>query len=88
MDSETEKFTNLKKMQSDLQTKKIRFDEQCKNKEQDLRDLVKEIKDNKYEPNELKSIIQKKEAEIKDELALYEEQLASVSKQLSAIEEG
>jgi mannitol/fructose-specific phosphotransferase system IIA component (Ntr-type) len=88
MDNKTEKFLNLKQQQNDLLTKKIRFDEQCKTKEQDLKNLVKEIKDNNYEPNELQSIIQKKEKEIEQELATYEADLSKVSQQLSAIEEG
>jgi predicted nucleic acid-binding Zn-ribbon protein len=88
MDIETEKFLSLKKLQAELSTKKIRFDEQCKNKEQDLKALVQEIESKGYKPNELKSIIQKKETEIKEELATYESELASVSKQLSVIEEG
>jgi mannitol/fructose-specific phosphotransferase system IIA component (Ntr-type) len=88
MDLETEKFLSLKKLQAELSTKKIRFDEQCKNKEQDLKTLVQEIEAKGYKPNELKSIIQKKETEIKEELATYESELANVSKQLSAIEEG
>ncbi len=88
MDLETEKFLNLKKLQGELTTKKIRFEEQCKNKEQDLKTLIQEIESKGYKPNELKSIIQKKEVEIKEELATYESELNNVSKQLTAIEEG
>ena len=88
MDIETEKFLSLKKLQAELSTKKIRFDEQCKNKEQDLKTLVQEIESKGYKPNELKSIIQKKETEIKEELSTYESELANASRQLSAIEEG
>jgi mRNA-degrading endonuclease HigB of HigAB toxin-antitoxin module len=88
MPTETEKFMELKKTQEELKTKKIRLEEQCKNKEQELRDLVKEIEQAGYKPNELKSVIQKKETEIKEEMLKFETSLQGVSKQLSAIEEG
>lgn len=88
MSTETEKFLDLKKTQEELKTKKIRLEEQCKNKEQELKNLIKEIKDAGYEPNELKSVIQKKELEIKDEMSKFETSLQGVSKQLSVIEEG
>jgi uncharacterized protein (UPF0335 family) len=88
METETQKFLNLKKIQDELKTKKIRLEEQCKNREQELKNIVKEIKDAGYEPNELKAIILKKEKEIKDELAVFETSLQDISKNLSTIEEG
>jgi uncharacterized protein (UPF0335 family) len=88
MDTETQKFVELKKTQDELKTKKIRLEEQCKSKEAELKNLIKEIKDAGYEPKDLKSVIQKKETELKEELALFESGLQDVSKKLSVIEEG
>jgi hypothetical protein len=88
MDNETQKFLDLKKIQEELKTKKIRLEEQCKNKEIELKDLVKQIKEAGYEPNELKAIIQAKDTEIKEELSLFDKSLQDVSKKLSVIEEG
>lgn len=88
MEKEAQVFLALKKTQDELKTKKIRLEEQCKNKEQELKNLVKEIKDAGYEPNGLKTVIQEKDKEIKDELVVFETALKEVSKKLSAIEEG
>lgn len=88
MEKEAQKFLDLKKTQDELKTKKIRLEEQCKSKEQDLKNIVKEIKDAGYEPNELKAVILEKDKEIKDELVAFEASLQEVSKKLSAIEEG
>lgn len=88
MEKEAQVFLALKKTQDELKTKKIRLEEQCRNKEQELKNLVKEIKDAGYEPNELKTVIQEKDKEIKDELVVFETALKDVSKKLSAIEEG
>lgn len=88
MEKEAQVFLALKKTQDELKTKKIRLEEQCKNKEQELKNLVKEIKDAGYEPNELKAVIQEKDKEIKEELVVFETALKEVSKKLSAIEEG
>jgi uncharacterized protein (UPF0335 family) len=88
MATETEKFLGLKKTQEELKTKKIRLEEQCKNREQELKNIIKEIKDAGYEPGELKAVILKKETEIKEEMSKFETSLQGVSKQLSAIEEG
>lgn len=88
METDAQKFLNLKKTQDELKTKKIRLEEQCKNKEEDLKKIVKEIKDAGYEPNELKAVIQTKEKEIKDEMAIFDASLQEVSKKLSTIEEG
>jgi uncharacterized protein (UPF0335 family) len=88
LNDETEKFMSLKTTQEELKTKKIRLEEQCKNKELELKNLIKEIKEAGYEPNELKAIIQKKETDIKEDLSKFETSLQGVSKQLSAIEEG
>lgn len=85
---ETQKYVALKKTHDELKTKKIRLEEQCKNKELELKNLIKEIKDAGYEPNELKAIIQKKETDIKEDLSKFEASLQGVSKQLSSIEEG
>jgi len=88
MDNETQKFIDLKMTQEELKTKKIRLEEQCKNKETELKALITEIKAAGYEPKDLKAVIQKKEAEIKDEMSLFETSLQEVSKKLSVIEEG
>lgn len=88
MDTETQKFLDLKKLQEELKTKKIRLEEQCKNKEVELKELVKQIKEAGFEPGELKAVIQTKDAEIKEELSLLDKSLQDISKKLSAIEEG
>jgi uncharacterized protein (UPF0335 family) len=88
METEAQKFLNLKKTQDELKTKKIRLEEQCKNKEEDLKKIVKEIKDAGYEPNELKTVIQTKEKELKEEMTVFETALQDISKKLSTIEEG
>jgi hypothetical protein len=83
---DAEKFIKLQKLLKEYDTKKIRIEEQYKNKKEILTNLVKEIKDMGFEPKELASIITKKEEEIKKAVETFEAELNIVSSKLSKIE--
>ena len=83
---DAEKFMRLQKQLKEYDTKKIRIEEQYKNKKEILTTLVKEIKDMGYDPKELSSIISKKEEEIKKTIEAFETELNTVSSKLSKIE--
>lgn len=83
---DAEKFMRLQKLLKEYDTKKIRIEEQYKNKKEILSTLVKEIKDMGFEPKELAAVITKKEEEIKKAVEAFEAELNAVSSKLSKIE--
>jgi len=86
MSTDVERFTELTEKLRELDTKKIQIETQFKEKKKALQELVKEIKDEGYDPNSLKDIIQEKEAELNKELEAFEKKLSEASDKLSQIE--
>jgi len=81
-----ERFQKLQKMASDLKTKKITLEAQYKTKKETLKELVKEVKDLGYDPNNLNQIIKDKEAELSNNIAAFEKEVTEVSNKLAEIE--
>ena len=88
MDQNAERFMKLQEEAEDLKTRKIRLEEQCKAKEQELRALIEEIKAEGYDPKQLKKTIEEMEKQLDKDIAEFETGLQEASKELSAIEEG
>lgn len=81
-----ERFQKLQKTASDLKTKKITLEAQYKTKKETLKELVKEVKDLGYDPNNLNQIIKDKEAGLSDKIAAFEKEVTEVSSKLAEIE--
>jgi len=86
MSSDVDKFLELDKKHKELETKKIRLEEQHNSKREALKELVKEIQAEGYNPNKLKETIQEKEAQLSKEVKAFEEALNKTSEELSKIE--
>lgn len=87
MKDQIEHFKELNDKLKNVTEKKIRLEEQFRNKKQTLTELIKEIKDAGYDPTKLNDIIAEKEDSIKAAIKEFEEELQAVSAQLSEIEE-
>lgn len=86
MAGEVEKFMELEKKHKEVETIKIRVDEQLNAKKKALADLLKEIKAAGFDPATLKQDTAKKEAEVKEELLKFERDLNEASMKLSHTE--
>lgn len=86
MEDKIEKFKKLQKKASELKTKKITLETQHKSKKESLREVVKEVKDMGYEPNNLGKIIKDKEAELENQIDAFEKDLTEVESKLAEIE--
>ena len=86
MNAEAEKFIKLQDELKAQETKKIRLEEQFRTKKEMLTNLVKEIKEAGYEPNDLKKIIAEKETNLESMVNQFEEELKKTSEALSKIE--
>lgn len=86
MANELEKFQQLKEKAKELDTKKIRLEEQYKAKKKALSEVVKKISDAGYKPNELKSVIKEKESEFSKLISELESNLTDAAKRLEEIE--
>jgi len=86
MSSDVEKYLELDKKHKELETKKIRLEEQHNSKREALKELVKEIQAEGYNPNKLKETIQEKESQLSKEVKAFEEALNKTSEELSKIE--
>lgn len=85
--SEVDKFIELEEKLENVKTRKIRLEEQYKNKSQSLREVVDKIKKYGYDPKDLKNVIAKKEEDLKKQIKEFEDKLEKVSDQLSQIED-
>lgn len=83
---QVEKFIEIEEKLKDVSTRKIRIEEQYKNKKQALKDLVDEIKSQGYNPNELGKTIKKMESDLAIKLENFEKEIEEISKKLSEIE--
>lgn len=83
---QVEKFIEIEEKLKDVSTRKIRIEEQYKNKKQALKDLVDEIKSQGYNPNELGKTIEKMESDLAIKLENFEKEIEEISKKLSEIE--
>ncbi len=83
---EVKKFMDLCDTLKQLETKKIRLEEQFKNKKEMLTELVREIKAEGYDPNTLKDVIAEKEAELQNEVEAFEKALQTASTELAKAE--
>jgi mannitol/fructose-specific phosphotransferase system IIA component (Ntr-type) len=86
VNQQIEKFENLMKKQKLLEEKKIRLEEQYKNKKEALLELIEEIKKAGYNPKELSTKIQEKENELIEQIKNFEKELEEVSSKISEIE--
>jgi uncharacterized protein (UPF0335 family) len=86
MQNEIEEFAKLSDQLKKLDEKKIRLEEQYKNKKDTLTELLREIKAEGYDPMKLKEIIQEKEALIKSQVATFSEEMNKVSAMIASIE--
>jgi len=86
MQNEIEEFARLSDQLKKLDEKKIRLEEQYKNKKDTLTELLREIKAEGYDPMKLKEIIQEKEALIKSQVATFSEEMNKVSATIASIE--
>lgn len=87
MKDQIERFKELNDKLKNLSEKKIRLEEQFKNKKQTLTDLIKEIKAAGYDPTKLSEVIKEKEETLKNDISTFENELQTVSTQLAEIEE-
>lgn len=88
MSNDIERYRSLVEKAEDLKTRKIRLEEKCKAKEKELRKLVGEIKDMGFDPQSLKSTIEKMEKEQKEDIDSFDKKIDEISSKLSKIEEG
>ena len=86
MQNEIEEFAKLSDQLKKLDEKKIRLEEQYKNKKDTLTEFLREIKAEGYDPMKLKEIIQEKEALIKSQVATFSEEMNKVSAMIASIE--
>jgi chromosome segregation ATPase len=86
MANDLEKFQELKQRAKELDTKKIRLEEQYKAKKKALSEIVKKIGDAGYKPNELKNVIKEKESEFSKLVSELEENLDKAAQTLEEIE--
>lgn len=86
MAGEVEKYMELEKKHKEVSERIIRLEEQFKAKKQVLTDLVKEIKDAGWDPNNLKQIIAQEEQKAATQLSEFEKEIQTASEQLSKIE--
>ena len=86
MAANIDEFLELQKRKEELKTKKIRLEEQYKNKKQALTELVQEIKEQGYDPNKLKEIIAQKESEFTTSIEAFKAAVEKASAQLAEIE--
>ena len=86
MEKEIQRFAELNEQLKKLETKKIRLEEQFKAKKKELTELVAGIKEDGYDPNKLKDIIEEKEAELKACLKQFEEDVQKSSNELAKVE--
>jgi len=84
--SDLEKFQELKQKAKELETQKIRLEEQYKAKKKALSEVVKEITDAGYKPSELKNVIKEKESEFSKLVSDLESNLDAAAKKLEEIE--
>jgi uncharacterized protein (UPF0335 family) len=86
MKDQIERFKELNDKLKTMSEKKIRLEENFKTKKQTLTDLVKEIKEAGYDPRNLGEVIQEKEKSLKEAISTFEQELQTVSTQLTEIE--
>jgi uncharacterized protein (UPF0335 family) len=86
MPTDVERFAEINSRLSELSEKKIRLEEQFKNKKEALSELLKEVKAAGYDPTKLKEIIQEKETTLKEQISAFEKEVDAVSAQISKIE--
>ena len=86
MQSEIEQFKELTDRAKSLGEKKIRLEEQYKNKKETLSTLLKEIKAAGYDPSKLKETIAEKEANLKSQIVAFEQEVDKVSSMIAKIE--
>lgn len=86
MKDDIERFKELSDRVSELDEKKIRLEEQYKNKKETLTALLKEIKDAGFDPSKLKETIAEKEGQLKNQIAAFEQEVEKVSSMIAKIE--
>lgn len=86
MTDQVDRFKALEKRRQELQTKKIRLEEQYNAKRQALSAIIEEVKKAGYDPKTLRKTIIDMEAKLKQDMDSFEEGLEKASKQLSSIE--
>jgi chromosome segregation ATPase len=86
MQSEIDRFKELSDRVKNLDEKKIRLEEQYKNKKETLTALLKEIKTAGFDPSKLKETITEKEEQLKSQIASFEQEVEKVSSLIAKIE--
>lgn len=86
MADQVERFKALEKRRQELQTKKIRLEEQYNAKREALAAVIAEVKKAGYDPKTLKQTISDMEEKLKRDMDVFESDLEKASKQLSSIE--
>jgi len=86
MQTEIEKFKELTDKVKGLGEKKIRLEEQYRSKKEALTTLLKEIKAAGFDPSKLKETIAEKEASLKSQIAVFEQEVDKVSSMIAKIE--
>ena len=86
MSVEVKKFMELCDTLKNLETRKIRLEEQFKAKKETLTELVKQIRAEGYDPNSLKDVIVEKETELQKEVDEFEKALNTASEELAKAE--
>jgi uncharacterized protein (UPF0335 family) len=86
MKDQIERFKELNDKLKNLSEKKIRLEEQFRSRKQALSDLIKEIKAEGYDPTKLGEVIKEKEELLKSAIGAFEQELQTVSTQLTDIE--
>jgi len=81
-----ERFRALEKRRQELQTKKIRLEEQYNAKREALSTIIAEVRKAGYDPKTLKQTIADMEAKLKQDMDAFESDLEKASKQLSSME--
>ena len=82
----TERITEIQQKSQSLNETKIRLEERLRSEKKKLEDLVKQIKDQGYNPKDLKKIRQEKEQELTKAVETIEEMLIKAEKTLTEIE--
>ena len=82
----TERITEIQQKSQSLNETKIRLEERLRSEKKKLADLVKQIKDQGYNPKDLKKIRQEKEQELTKAVETIEEMLIKAEKTLTEIE--
>lgn len=86
MKDQVEKFKLLNEKLKTLSEKKIRYEEQFKNRKQTLAELLREIKNAGYDPTKLDNAIEEKEKNLTEAINTFEKELGEVSTKLAEIE--